>query len=149
MPQGSFTLTLTPLLARKLAHQLMDIPDATVSDPKGRILVVEDDRAARTALNLLLRHHGYEVLLAGTVADVLTLAASQPDFILLDLMLPDGDGIEVLEFIRDRKIRSAVTVITGSSDPERLARVQGFNPQVLLQKPIDFLDILRNLPQVG
>jgi len=125
----------------------MDVPNAEVPVPRKRILVVEDDRAASKALNQLLRHHGYEVLLAGTVADALKLAASQPDFILLDLMLPDGDGIEVLEFIRDRQIRSAVTVITGSSDPERLARVQGLRPMVLLQKPIDFMDILRNLPQ--
>jgi DNA-binding response OmpR family regulator len=125
----------------------MDTSNAKVPGRKGRILVVEDDRASSTALNLLLRHHGYEVLMARTVADAIKLAASQPDFILLDLMLPDGDGIEVLEFSRDRQIRSAVTVITGSSDPERLARVQGLGPMVLLQKPIDFLDILRNLPQ--
>lgn len=126
----------------------MDTPNANVPAPRIRILVVENDRATSTALNLLLRHHGYDVLIADTVSDALKLAASHPDVILLDLMLPDGDGVAVLQFIRDRQIQSRVPVITGSSDPERLARVQGLGPMVLLQKPIDFLDILRNLPQV-
>jgi DNA-binding NarL/FixJ family response regulator len=85
--------------------------------------------------------------MARTVAEAKQLAGLQPDIVLLDLMLPDGDGVEVLEYIRDRRIRSAVTVITGSSDPDRLARVQGLGPMVLLQKPVDFMDILRNLPQ--
>jgi DNA-binding response OmpR family regulator len=124
----------------------MEAANEKLTVRKGSILVIEDDRAASTALNLLLRHHGYQVMLAGTVGEALRLAASEPDFILLDLMLPDGDGIEVLEFLRDRRLRSVVAVITGSSDPDRLARVQGLKPKVMLQKPIDFRDILRNLP---
>jgi DNA-binding response OmpR family regulator len=120
---------------------------AQAAPPKRRVLVVEDDRATSHALRQLLRHHGFEVLTAATVAEGLGLAAAEPDFILLDLMLPDGDGSQVLQLVRERGLRSRVAVVTGSMDPERLSRVRALNPSSLLQKPVDFLEILRSLPQ--
>src|SRR6266498_40043 len=63
---------------------------------KGSVLIVEDDRAARKAITQILKRQGFVVSEAGTVAEAMRGLAAQPRWILLDLMLPDGCGINVL-----------------------------------------------------
>ena len=108
-----------------------------------RVLVVEDDAASRRALRMILAHAGWQVETAGTVAEAMRLLATGPSWVVLDLMLPDGDGSAVLEHIRDRALPIRVTVATGISDPARLADVQRLGPQELLQKPIRIGDLLQ------
>lgn len=65
------------------------------------VLVVEDDPALARALGITLRARRYAVHLAATGADALDLAAHEhPDIVLLDLGLPDMDGMEVLQALR-------------------------------------------------
>jgi two-component system, OmpR family, response regulator MtrA len=65
------------------------------------ILLIEDDPLVRRALELALARHGYDMRTAGTGEDGLrSLAGSTPDVVLLDLMLPDMDGLEVCRRIR-------------------------------------------------
>ena len=116
---------------------------------RSRVLLVEDERAARQALAALLRHYGYDVLSAATVEEGLRQAESNPEFILLDLMLPDGGGERVLEYVRERRLGSQVTVITGSNDPDRLAALARFAPKAVLRKPVDFSEILKQVKQAG
>ena len=110
-----------------------------------RVLVVEDDSATTHALELLLRHQGHEVLMASNVDEALRHVASEPDVILLDLMLPDGDGMHVLEAVRERGLKSRVVVITGVGDADHLDRVHLLKPDALLKKPVDFFQILEKL----
>ncbi|MEP7186674.1 MAG: response regulator transcription factor [Rhodanobacter sp.] len=71
----------------------------TTSAP--RILVIDDEAQIRRFLDIGLRAEGYEVLLAANAADGLALAATQsPDLLILDIGLPDRDGHEVLEEVR-------------------------------------------------
>ena len=66
-----------------------------------RILVVEDDSALRKALTINLRARGYDVSTAATATDALTAAARETlDLVVLDLGLPDMDGMDVLEGLR-------------------------------------------------
>lgn len=66
-----------------------------------RILIVEDDRALRRALAINLRARRYDVDVAETGAEALRLAAAQqPDLVVLDLGLPDMDGLDVLAGLR-------------------------------------------------
>ena len=116
-----------------------------IAQPPRRVLVVEDDPATTHALQLLLRHHGYEVVLAASVQDGLRSIRSGPDYVLLDLMLPDGDGMRVLEAIREQGLRSRVVVITGVGDTDHLARVHLLRPDALLRKPADFFQILEKM----
>ncbi len=116
------------------------------SSPKVRVLVVEDDPPTGHALELLLKHHQYEVITAKTVAAALVGLANCPDAVLLDLMLPDGDGLRVLEAIRERQLSSHVTVLTGVGDPDRLDRARNLKPDAMLRKPVDFFQILQHLP---
>jgi len=79
-----------------------------------RLLVVDDDRALREALRRALELGGYEVRLsetgAGALADV---ASTVPDAIVLDIGLPDIDGLEVCRALRRDGNRIPVLMLTG------------------------------------
>lgn len=67
-----------------------------------RILVVDDERAIRRFLRVSLTAHGYTVLEAANGSEALTITAEQrPDMIFLDLGLPDMDGIQVTQQLRE------------------------------------------------
>jgi DNA-binding response OmpR family regulator len=66
-----------------------------------RVLVVDDERGLRRALDINLRAHGYEVVLAEDGRSALVAAGHDPpDAVVLDLGLPDMDGVEVIEGLR-------------------------------------------------
>lgn len=65
-----------------------------------------------------------------------------PDCIILDLMLPDGDGAVILRKVREDKFPTCVVVTTGCTDRERLDEVEQLRPERLLRKPVDFSQVL-------
>ena len=78
-----------------------------------RLLVVEDEPSIRELLAGSLRYAGFEVAAAGTAADALRLAAvHRPDLVVLDVMLPDGDGFDVLRRLRAAGPGPAVVFLT-------------------------------------
>ncbi len=110
-----------------------------------RILVVEDDASARELLVRMLAEHGFEV---GGAADgriaLESIAATRPDLVLIDLMLPNMDGFELVERIRrehsSREI--PIIIVTGVEiTPEARRRLQGQVAQIL-QKGRDGRDEL-------
>ena len=115
---------------------------ATTSDepdppPKPRLLIVEDDRATRVALVALFRRLGLEVESVETLAEARARLVARPDFVVLDLMLPDGNGIEVLRHIRSAGLPVRVAVTTGVFDWHLLDDVRKLGPERLFQKPVD------------
>jgi two-component system response regulator RegA len=109
----------------------------------GRILIVEDDELSRRAWQAIFSHRGWDVDSAGTVAEGLALLDPAPDFLILDLTLPDGDGEAILRKIRDDNLKTRVTVTTGDGDTARLRRIRELSPEALFEKPIDVLDVWR------
>jgi two-component system OmpR family response regulator len=107
--------------------------------------LVEDDPSTSKALVGIFNRRGWDVTHVPTVAEAITQLDSNPDCIVLDLMLPDGDGTEILARIRaeNRPIRVAVT--TGTSDAVRLERVLKLNPEVFLTKPVNLAELLEGL----
>jgi DNA-binding response OmpR family regulator len=108
-----------------------------------RLLIVEDHAATRAALQILFARRGWEVTEAGTVSEALARLDPPPDYLLLDLMLPDGDGESVLRMVREAALGTRVAVLTGLQDPLRLGRVEGLHPDVLLRKPFDVAAVWR------
>jgi DNA-binding response OmpR family regulator len=111
------------------------------------VLVVEDDLPSSNALRLLLRHRGYEVLQSTTLADAMGKIDGSLFAIVLDLMLPDGDGGKLLEQIRRRQLPIKVLVTTGVNDGDQITRLKNFAPNRLLRKPINLADLLRGLSE--
>jgi DNA-binding response OmpR family regulator len=116
-----------------------------MSATKPRVLVVEDDPASADAMRLLLRHYGYEVSHAGTVASAKQQLASDLAYVFLDLMLPDGDGAAVLEELRRVGLSSKVAVITGTTDADQLRRIKSLAPDLMFKKPLDFFQLLEKI----
>ena len=94
-----------------------DEPDSSL--PKGRILVVDDETEIRESLETLLSMEGYSVDLAQNGGEGLRRAESgNHDLILLDLMMPDRSGMEVLKEIRERDTETPVFMITAYGSVE-------------------------------
>jgi two-component system response regulator RegX3 len=88
-----------------------------------KVLVIEDERPIAEPLADALRREGFDVHLAATAADGLEVFSAQaPDIVLLDVMLPDGDGRDVLRQIRQR---SRTPVVMVSARGEEMDRVLG------------------------
>ena len=81
------------------------------------VLVVEDEATIRRALEINLSAHGYRVLLAGDGVEALRLAGHHhPDLVLLDLGLPDGDGVDLARELLARWSGVPVVMVTARSD---------------------------------
>lgn len=88
-----------------------------------QILLVDDERVLRTSLTFTLQQNGYQVTTAATGPEALRMAEEQPpDLILLDLMLPGVDGMEVCRRLRRR---SNVPIIMLSARGQEDDRVTG------------------------
>src|SRR4029077_724463 len=85
--------------------------------PRSPLLVVEDDSRSREALSRLLRHVGFQVETAADGPAALeTLKRVSPSLVLLDLMLPGIDGVEVLRRIRGEPRLADIPVVLLSGD---------------------------------
>jgi DNA-binding response OmpR family regulator len=118
-----------------------------VNTARPRLLLVEDDRATYTALKGILTLRGWDVVVATTVAEGLEAIKSDLDAVVLDLMLPDGEGETVLRQLRREAPRTPVAVTTGVNDARRIAEVERMRPTVLLKKPIALTDLLNAIKQ--
>ena len=105
-----------------------------------RTLVVEDDASSRNALQAILRILGHQVSTATTVGEALHLLGARaeelPETLLLDLMLPDGNGMEVLRQIRKRDLAIRVAVLSGADKP-MLEAARALHPDAVFAKPVD------------
>ena len=87
-----------------------------------RVLVVDDEPQILRALKIILRDAGFEVLQAGTVEEALDAAALQPPAAaIVDLVLPDGDGIDVTRSLREW---SSIPILVLSAVGEEDAKVR-------------------------
>lgn len=89
------------------------------------VLVVEDDLLTRRTLQELLQREGFQVTTVGTVAEARAEVSHRPwDLILLDLILPDGDGIEACKYIRERHRMPIVILSTRRQLEDRVAGLE-------------------------
>lgn len=104
---------------------------------KPRVLVIEDEHYLNMALCRLFESWGFLAIGVMTVANAVDRLSLIFDLVVLDLMLPDGDGTEVLRAIRDRGIVTPVVVSTGISpgDP-KLDPLREMKPTLMLIKPM-------------
>lgn len=95
------------------------------------------------AMLALLRMSGFEALPAASVAEGMGLLAQNPNCIILDLMLPDGNGAEILAYVRDRQLPMRIVVTTGAIEWQKMLKISPIPPDLVLQKPVDFKQMLK------
>lgn len=84
---------------------------------KYKVMVVEDTQEIRDLLNIILKTGGYEPVLKANATELKTaLSGAEPDVMLLDLALPDGNGMELLPLIKKQWPDTQVIVLTGKAD---------------------------------
>lgn len=90
-----------------------------------RILVVDDDTSLRTALFRGLDRKGYQVITASSMKEALQLGQSERalDLVLADLRLPDGDGVELINELRQTNSSCQFIVLTGFGTIEALSLI--------------------------
>jgi len=118
---------------------MLGCPPVTPTEVQTRFtaLLVDDDRGFRESLGLIVSGQGYSVTEAGSLLEARQhLATSYPDVILVDLMLPDGEGTQLL---RDEVIvaNCEIVVITGNASVDSAVEVMRDGALSYLTKPLD------------
>jgi DNA-binding NtrC family response regulator len=107
------------------------------------ILIVEDEKLLRWALEQQLKRAGHEVDAAGDLhAAAEHLAARRPDVVLLDLGLPDGHGLDFYESNRERLAESAVIIMTAVGQVGEAVRAMKLGALDFLSKPVDQAELV-------
>ncbi len=108
-----------------------------------RILAIEDDPGIATVLRRGLQLAGFEVTLVGDVAGGREAwGAGGFDLVLLDVMLPDGDGIALLSELRSTGDRTPVVLLTALEEADLRDRAQAAGASAHLAKPFAYADLL-------
>ena len=122
---------------------------AAVADTGETILVVDDEPLVRDLLVQFLSLRGYRAFGVKDGIEALSMVEqAPPDLILLDLLMPGMDGVEVLRQLRQREYRGEVIIITGSHDEDSLDEAWAMGPQEVIGKPIDLEQLLMSIQLV-
>jgi CheY-like chemotaxis protein len=108
------------------------------------VLLVEDDDLTRQVFSLVLEREGYAVLAARDGGEALDLlqAGARPDCVLLDLGLPDVDGRQLRECLRQDPAWAAIPVLLVSGDPNVAGEAAALGAAGHLHKPVEPEDLL-------
>lgn len=112
---------------------------------KPRILVVEDDKAVRNLLSTAMetQHYQYHAVTTGAAA-ILEAASQQPDIIILDLGLPDMDGVDIIQKIRTWSEVPILVVSARAEDEDKIAALDA-GADDYLTKPFSVNELLARL----
>ncbi len=116
----------------------------TIETPE-RILVVEDDKAIRALVTATLESHGMPFLATATGREAIAAAsAANPDVILLDLGLPDMDGVDIIRAVRQWSMTPIIVLSARSEDDDKVAALDA-GADDYLTKPFSVDELLARL----
>jgi DNA-binding NtrC family response regulator len=109
-----------------------------------RVLIVDDDTSLRTALFRALDRKGFQVITASSMREALQLGQSDRpvDLVLVDLRLPDGDGIDLMAELKRHNARTQFIVLTGFGSIEAAIRATKNGAEHFITKPFELDEVL-------
>ena len=114
-----------------------------------RVLLVEDDLAAANGITLMLKTGGAVVDQADTGEEALELVRHYDyDIMVLDLMLPDMEGYEVVRRMRLARIETPVLILSGLSRPQAKVKGFGMGADDFITKPFDKAELLARMQAI-
>jgi len=114
------------------------------------IFIIDDDKALCRSLEIQLEGVGHQAQNVNTIKDGLAaLEDLTPDLILLDLGLPDGNGIDALRDFRARDYRSPVVIVTGQQDMKATIEAMRLGAFDYIRKPFDIDDVLLVIEKIN
>jgi DNA-binding NtrC family response regulator len=103
---------------------------------RASVLVVDDEAAIRDSLHMILEYEGYRVDEAGGGAQALAKVADRtPDAVVLDIKMPEMDGLEVLKAFRERGYDMPVLMISGHADVQTAVEATRRGAYDFFEKP--------------
>ena len=131
----------------RVAQQPVKVESVSMAGPTAdtgeTVLVVDDEPLLRDLLVQFLSLRGYRVFGAKDGPEALSMLEKAPaDLILLDLIMPGMNGVEVLKTLREKEYPGAVIILTGTHNEEVLEEAWALQPQEVLSKPIDLERLL-------
>jgi two-component system, NtrC family, response regulator HydG len=106
---------------------------------RARILVVDDEAAARSGMQKLLEQDGYRVEVASSGREAIEVADElSPDVVVTDLKMPEMDGMQLLEALRDKDPFLPVIMVTAFGDVASAVQAMRYGAENFLTKPVDF-----------
>jgi two-component system cell cycle response regulator CtrA len=114
-----------------------------------RILLVEDDTATAKSIEMMVRSEGYVCDTTDLGEDGLEIGKLYDyDIILLDLMLPDIDGYEVLRRLRSSQVRTPILILSGLAELDAKIKGLGFGADDYLTKPFDKRELIARVQAI-
>jgi len=118
--------------------------------PTTKVLVVDDSNELLGLIGAWLQDEGYILFTATSGVQAIDIAKSHdPDVVLLDVVIPPPDGFTVCESLQHREHPPEIILMTGTSDPARLRRVDELGGLVLLRKPLTSEKVLDSVRQAA
>jgi DNA-binding NtrC family response regulator len=117
-------------------------------DKQSRILVVDDDETIRTTMKAILQDEGYIVDLAATGKEAIQKTTEKNyNVALLDIRLPDMEGVELLKLLKDGIPRTRKIMVTGYPSMQNAISALNKNADAYLLKPVDVEKLLATVKQ--
>ncbi|CAK0743132.1 Cell cycle response regulator CtrA [uncultured Gammaproteobacteria bacterium] len=114
-----------------------------------RVLLVEDDPSVKKSVELMLKTEGYIVDSTDLGEDGLEIGKLYDyDIIILDLMLPDIDGYEVLRRLRAARVATPILILSGMTEIDHKIKGLGFGADDYLTKPFDKRELIARLQAI-
>ena len=114
-----------------------------------RVLMVEDDTATAQSIQLMLKSEGYVCDTTDLGEDGLEIGKLYDyDIIILDLMLPDIDGYEVLRRLRSARVETPILILSGLSEADNKIRGLGIGADDYLTKPFDKRELVARVQAI-
>lgn len=114
-----------------------------------RVLLVEDDKATAKSIEMMLRSEGFICDTTDLGEDGLEIGKIYDyDIIILDLMLPDIDGYEVLRRLRASRVRTPILILSGLTEMDNKIKGLGFGADDYLTKPFDKRELVARIQAI-
>ncbi len=111
-----------------------------------RVLLVEDDSSTAKSIEMMLRSDGYVIDVTDLGEDGLEIGKLYDyDIIILDLMLPDIDGYEVLRRLRAARVRTPILILSGLTELDHKVKGLGFGADDYLTKPFHKRELIARI----
>ncbi len=114
-----------------------------------RVLLVEDDTSLAKSIEMMLKTEGFIVDTTDLGEDGLEIGKLYDyDIIVLDLMLPDIDGYEVLRRLRSARVKTPILILSGLAEPDNKVKGLGFGADDYLTKPFNKEELIARIQAV-
>ena len=114
-----------------------------------RVLLIEDDAQVAESIELMLRSSDFQVDVADMGEEGLEIGKLYDyDIIILDLMLPDMDGYEVLQHLRASRVKTPVLILSGLKELDNKVKGLGYGADDYLTKPFEKKELLARLQAI-